>query len=237
MGLDDSILKKYCENISYKSTAAINEPDLIKEFFKYQNMNNELGEELYAYDLSSNMRSFDFWFSKRNDEPRHFPVRAGEIYFIDLGAYNLKYETGFLHSCLILKQCSKMILVIPGSTKRYGRNNFLIEDVNAGDGFKEDTGVLIDQMRFVSITRIRGRKLGSVCPDTLKRIQRKVFENSFPSLFKEFSELEIDKENYIDQVNEKDKEIEFLKNDISQKEEELLCLKKQMEEQSRHIDE
>ena len=234
MQIDDTKLNKYCENEAYKSILSVNESDVIKEYFKYQTMNNIFTEKSNAYELSNTMKSFSFWFSKRDSEPNYFPVQPGQVYYVDLGAYNLKYETGFIHSCLILKQCSTMILIVPGSTKKYGKKIFLIEDINAGDGFKENTGILIDQMRFVSITRIRGKLLGTVHPDTLERVEKKIFQNSFPRHFQKFSKLEMDNKKYLEQINEKNENINDLEINIKEKELELLQIKRDLEELKVH---
>ena len=216
MNLDEDILKIFCSDIKYKSISSTSQEPLVKEFLKYNDLNNVFANSSSSYDLANTLRSFDFWFSKRSEEPKYFPVKEGSIYYLDLGAYNLKYETGFIHSCIILKQWSTMVLVIPGSSKKYKKNNFLIEDVKAGDGFRENTGVLIDQSRFVSITRIRGKVLGEIKPETLKRIKDKYLNITLPDLHKSYAEIQ--------------NENNTLKGEIAIKEEEIEALKKQLQE-------
>lgn len=227
MQLNDTVLKKYCENVCYKTITAMSQEALIKEFLLYSNLNNEFASNSSAYDLANSLRSFDFWFSKRNVEPKHFPIKNGSVFYIDLGAFNLKYETGYIHSCIVLKQLGKMLIVAPGSTKKYGKGNYLIEDVIAGDGFASNTGVLIDQIRCVSITRVKGKKIGEVSSPTLRRIEEKVFNAILSDLYKDFTKEITDLKS---SVTTNEKQINYLNSELESKKSEIEGLNKKIYE-------
>jgi len=189
MGIDESVLKRYCEDDSKKSINSLQEPDLISQFLEYIKLNQDFAKNSNAYELASVIRSYHFWYEKKEEDPPIFPVYPRDIFYVDLGGFNLRYEEGYMHSCLILKRFSGMVLVVPGSTKKYGKKNFLIEPVQAGDGFKSDTGVMIDQLRCVSTTRIRGKKIGQVSPETFQRINDKILRAYFTEKFEELTKL------------------------------------------------
>lgn len=215
MRLDDNVLRKLCEDLSKKKSPAISEPELVSEYLKFIQMNNELMNIGSAYDIASIIRSYDFWYGKKDAEPKTFYVNPKEVYYVDLGAFNLKYEEGFLHSCVVIKKYGTMVLVVPGSTKKYGKKHFLIENVSAGDGFIEDTGVMIDQLRCVSITRIRGKIIGTMTDPTFSKIENKIFEAYLCNKFKENEDLKHENENLKKEIDEYKETIEKLKQDIS----------------------
>lgn len=103
MQLDDNVIRKYCEDANKKKVAAVEEPEVVKEFLKFMQLNQEFFSICSAYDAASFMRSYGFWYNKKDSEPKKFSVNPGEVYYVDLGAFNLKYEEGFLHSCIIVK--------------------------------------------------------------------------------------------------------------------------------------
>lgn len=214
MKLDDNMLKKYCEDNSKKGIPAIKEPEVVKEFLKFMQLNQEFFSVCSAYDAASLMRSYGFWHDKKDSEPKVFSVNPKEVYYVDLGAFNLKYEEGFLHSCIIVKRYGTMVLVIPGSSKKFKKGNFLIEDVVAGDGFRDNTGVMIDQLQCVSITRIRGKKIGEVKEETFKRIENKILEAFMPEKSKQLRTL-------VSENNSLKKELEEYKKRVSDLEEQV----------------
>lgn len=220
MNLNESVLKVFCEDVAKKSVKAVNEPTLVKEFLKYIQMNNQFMSTTSAYEIASTMRSYSTWYDNKDIEPNNKYGEQREVYYIDLGAFNLKYEEGYVHPCVIIKRYGTNVLVIPGSTKSYGKSNDLIFDIDAGNGFKENTGLMLDQIRCVSTTRFVSKlEYGKVSPevfnDVLDRVMKKLFSGKFHEYtqFKLRNEklqkqLEREKENYnkLKEENEKLKE-------------------------------
>lgn len=220
--LNDIILRKYTEDITQKGIRAIDAPELVLQFIEYEKLNHSLLHSTSAYELANSLRSYKFWYDKRNIEPPKFKPNARDVYYVDLGAFNIKYEEGFIHPCLVVKSYGDKALVVPGSTKKYGKGGFLIEDITLGDGFTNNTGLLIDQLRCVSVTRFKGKKLGRVSPETFKKIEDKVFQAFLQNKYSKFEELEKEKQQLIC-----DKEV--LNQKIQKLNEELVAIKSTIE--------
>ena len=216
-GWNDAILRKYTEDVTQKCVNATDAPDLVLQFIEFEALNRKLLNYTSAYELANSLKSYKFWYDKRNFEPNtKFKPNSRDVYYVDLGAFKIKYEEGFLHPCLIIKTYGDKALVVPGSTKKFGKGGFLIEDVVAGDGFVSNTGLLMDQIRCVSTTRIQGLKLGRMKLETFKRIENKLFDT------------------YL--VNKK-AEFEKLKNDKTQLEADCEVLNRKIEDLSKQLDE
>lgn len=179
--LNDHILKTIGEDITKKAVPAINEPALVKEFISYLQMQNDFLANNDAYEVANTLRSFEKWYKNKLTEPKEKFIKPREVYYVDLGAFNLKYEEGFLHSCMVLKRHATSLIVIPGSTKSYGKNNPFIFDVEAGNGFRENTGLQLDQIRCVSSIRLGGKlRHGKVSPETFNDITNRILQLFFP---------------------------------------------------------
>jgi hypothetical protein len=214
MPVNDNILKAFCEDDSKKSIPAVKEDQLMKQYLEFMKLHQDYAMISSAYDLANIIRSYNFWYKNKDIEPNIFDVNPGDVYYVDLGSFNLKYEEGYIHSCLVIKRFSGMVLVAPGSTKKYGKKNYLIEPVNAGDGFKENTGVMIDQLRCVSITRLRGTIIGQMNKPTLDKILDKIMDaymkdaaNSLKSLTTENAQLKVDIEGYKEKIKNLEEQI------------------------------
>lgn len=211
MSINENILKKYCEDVNYKSVQAVDEPEVVKEFLKYLEMQNEFMANTSAYQISSTMRSYATWYNNKDIRPKSSIASNREVYYVDLGAFNLKWEEGYIHPCVVLKRYATTVLVIPGSTKQYGTGDPLIFDINAGNGFKENTGLLLDQIRCVSTTRlIRKLGCGKVSEPTFNEILDKVMEKFFSQKFHEYTQLKLKNDKLQKQLEQqKEKKIQF----------------------------
>lgn len=188
--IDNNILTKYTEDVKMKSKDALDNKELVNEYFVFQNLLNKFIATGNAYEVANIMKSFNLWNLNKDREPKGFKIQPKDVFYVDLGAFNVKYEESFLHSCLVIKKFGTMVLVVPGSSKKYGKNNFLIEDINAGDGFRDGTGLFIDQIRCVSVTRIKGKKIGQVDDKTFKRVKDKIIEAYFKDIKDELKQSE-----------------------------------------------
>ena len=222
-GWNDAILRKYTEDVTQKNVNATDAPDLVLQFIEFEVLNRKLLNSTSAYELANSLKSYKFWYDKRNVEPNiNFKPKPRDVYYVDLGAFKIKYEEGFIHPCLIIKTYGDKALVVPGSTKKFGKDGFLIEDVVAGDGFVSDTGLLMDQIRCVSTTRIQGRRLGRMTLETFKRIENKLFDTylvnkkaEFEKLINDKTQLEADCEALNRQVEDLSKQLDELNKKIN----------------------
>lgn len=225
MPLNDTILRKYTEDIAQKRVRAIDVPELVLQFIEYESLNHALLHSSSAYELANSLRSYNFWYNKRNTEPPKFKPNPRDVYYVDLGAFNIKYEEGFIHPCLVIKTYGDKALVIPGSTKKYGKGSFLIEDIISEDGFTDNTGLLLDQLKCVSVTRFKGIKLGRMNIETFKKVENKIFKAFLLNKYAEFEQLEKRK-------NQLESDTELLKQEIERLTNELEKMKSDIKEQT-----
>lgn len=218
--LNETILRKFCENVAKKKVRAIEEPEVVEEFLKYTQMQNEFMKTASAYEISSIMRSFSTWYDNKDIEPKKSLASQREVHYVDLGAFNLKYEEGYMHPCLIVKKYGSSVIVIPGSTKKYGKKDDLIFDIQAQNGFKENTGLLLDQIRCVSTTRLISKlKYGKVSSEVFSEIMEKFMQKFLSKQFHEMNQLKV-KNNKLENNMEKiKKENEELKKQLKKYEE------------------
>lgn len=216
--INQTVLRKFCEDVGKKDVLALNEPELIKEFLTYTQIHDEYMKNASAYNMASIIKSFSTWYEDNKKEPEICnSIKNRDVYYVDLGAYNLKYEEGFMHPCVVIKKHNSQVLVIPGSTKKYGIDNNMILDIEAGDGFTKNTGLMLDQIRIVSSTRIVKKKLGRVKEETFDLILDKIIEKF---LGKKRHEIDLLKA----QLKESQKEIDKYKSMISELEEQIHLL-------------
>lgn len=226
--LNEQILRKYCEDIKKKKTPAINEPDLIKEFLTYVELNHEYLKKANAYEVASNIRSFSTWYLNKDIEPnkRHI-AKHRDVYYVDLGSFNLKYESGFIHPCIIIRRYGSNVLVIPCSSKKYGKQDDLIFDIPKGDVFRDNTGALLDQVRNISITRLKS-KIGQVSEDIFDNLINQLVRKYFCKHYNNFENLKIKSEKLRNQVNMLHDEINTKNYEISNLQEQISNLEKKL---------
>lgn len=222
--LNETVLKKYCEDVTKKQVPATEEPEVVTEFLKYIQMQNEFMKTASAYEISSILRSFSTWFDNKDSEPKSSFASQREVHYIDLGGFNLKYEEGYIHPCLVIKRYRNSVIVIPGSTKKFGLSNDLIFDIHAGNGFKEDTGLLLDQIRCVSTTRLISKlRYGKVSTEVFSDVMDKFMEKFLSKQFHDFTQLKIQNTKLQKQLEQSEINAEALKQENEE-------LKKQVEE-------
>lgn len=219
MSLDEKKLKKYCEDVTKKGVLAVNEPEVVIEFLKYLEMQNEFMAKSSAYTVASTMRSYSTWYNNKDKMPVDGRSSSREVYYVDLGAFNLKWEEGYIHPCVVLKRYGSSVLVIPGSTKKYGKSDKLIFDVQAGNGFKENTGLLLDQLRCVSTTRLMGRLgNGKVSEIVFDEILDKVMEKFLGRKYNEYNKLKSENDKLQKQLDKESEE----RNKLAEENEKLI---------------
>lgn len=185
--------------------------------FKYTiwNLIDKVGE-FTIYEMSHWVSNMDRWLSNRN-YTHASTYRRGDILFIDLGATNFKFEPSFKHPCIVLKNTPSSLLIVPCSSKKFGKGYHDIIDAYASvDGFAENTGIQIHCFRWVHKNRVIS-KVGKVSPRILDEINKYMLK-LIPSYKKEKAKFKSESErNKIleEELTKSKLEIEQLKEELA----------------------
>lgn len=228
--LDENTLRLYCEDIEKKKVKAVNETKLVHEFLTYIQLHNEHMKNASAYEIASTIRSFGTWYSNKDREPnkRHI-AQHRDVYYVDLGAYNLKYESGFIHPCIVIRRYGGNVLVVPCSSKKYGKNDDLIFDIGKGGAFREDTGALLDQVRNVSVTRLKA-KMGRVSSEVFENLLEQLLKKYFCKKYNDFESLKSKNEKLEEQVSELQIKLKKLEEQFNDKDKQISELQEKLKE-------
>ena len=195
-----SINRTQVDNLSKqldsKRTAGKNDTALYPIFAHSLINTNDVLKEFTTYEMAHWTNNTDRWLSNRATVNTTGYAR-GTIIFADLGATNFKYEPSFTHPCVVLEQNRNFILVVPCSSKKYGKGYPEIVDATPADGFSCNTGIQTDGLRWISKNRVIST-IGTTSTRILNCVDTLILK-SVP-LHKK-------------QLIEKDKEIETMKNE------------------------
>ena len=195
-----SINRTQVDNLSKqldsKRTAGKNDAALYPIFAHSLINTNDVLKEFTTYEMAHWTNNTDRWLSNRATANTTGYAR-GTIIFADLGATNFKYEPSFTHPCVVLDQNRNFILVVPCSSKKYGKGYPEIVDATPADGFSCNTGIQTNGLRWISKNRVISTT-GTTSTRILNCVDALIL-NSVP-LHKM-------------QLIEKDKEIETMKNE------------------------
>lgn len=207
LGFIESIQKD--KNNRYKIATAV--PNLIKECRKSLLNFYEFIIKLKVIELASIIWSMERWMTiKGQMNQTKYTIR--DIVEVDLGL-GYGFEMSYRHPCIVIHDSNAgFCLVVPCSTGKYGKRNKFIIDGISSDGFKENTGVLIDAMRCVSKTRITG-KVGEITVPFLNKMNNIILEEYFSRHFHKLSVLEKDLQREREKNQELQTTIENLRND------------------------
>lgn len=134
----------------------------------------EIQSTLSKYDMCSWIAYADRWINNQsNDNIRSYG--RGTIVYADLGAQNFRYEPSYSHPCIILKEKRNTVLIVPCSSKKYGKGYSDIIDASAADGFSVNTGVQVHSFRWVHKNRIISAA-GRVSSSLLDKIDAEILK-------------------------------------------------------------
>lgn len=143
-------------------------------------------KDLSIYDMAHWINNIDRWIKNQNHENTQTYSR-GRIVYLDLGAQNFRYEPSYTHPAIIIAENKNMVLIVPCSSKKYGKGLPGIIDATSADGFSSNTGVQVDCLRWVHKNRIIsavGRAKGTI----LDKIDRHILDMT-PTYKKEIAAL------------------------------------------------
>lgn len=215
-----------------KSTLGKKNIDLSKVFKStIWNLIDQVGE-FTVYEMSHWNNNVDRWLRNRSYLNQK-DYKRGEILFIDLGAHNFKYEPSFSHPCIVLQQRTRSILIVPCSTKKFGKGYREIINAYAPlnkDGFTQNTGIQIEDFRWVSKNRVIS-KVGKTSSRVLNEIDKRLLE-LIPTYKKKSVKFKGESKKNIDLTNENNElknKISSLENQIKNLNEQICVLKSKKE--------
>lgn len=171
----EKINKKQVEKIyknlkDCKEISGLNNETLRQNFEKaIDNLKSYLSA-LSVYEMAQAVNSITHFIEeKENPKPSKDFVR-GDIVIIDYGFMNFGYEFSFPHPSVILCVVKNYMFVAPCTTKKFGRGFSDVLDAYKDDGFEENTGVILDGVRWVSVNRAI-EKIGTTSYRVLRKIE------------------------------------------------------------------
>lgn len=99
----------------------------------------------------------------------------GTIVLVDFGTMNFGYEFNDVHPAVVLTQNKFQVMVVPCTSEKCNRNIPDSLQFSKDDGFKKDSIVLIDQIRYISKNRVISN-LGYISNTALINLQRFVMK-------------------------------------------------------------
>jgi len=110
-------------------------------------------EDYLVYDMAHWINNVDRWI-KNNSSRNTTKYKRGTIAILDLGSQNFRYEPSYSHPCVILVNKEDHILVVPCSSKKFGKGYSDVIDADKTNGFSSNTGVQIESYRWVNKNRV-----------------------------------------------------------------------------------
>ena len=205
------------ENISKSANSKIdqgNSNSRVFDLFKLTVCNIvEKMSALSIYDMCHWIIHIERWINNQNyHNTRNYG--RGTIVNLDLGAQNFLYEPSYTHPCIILHEKRDTILVVPCSSKKYGKGYIDIIDATSADGFSVCTGVQVHSFRWVHKNRIIS-PVGRVDSNLLDKIDSEMLK-LIPSYKLEITKLLSEIDNMQQEIYELKKEISDLQNTKSE---------------------
>lgn len=155
-----------------KEILGVKDEYLKQSLIKIQLNLKEFLESLSCYELSQYINGIDHFIKDNRHNPIYQSYSQGEILYCDFGSLNFGFEIAFPHPCVVLAETEAFILVAPCSSKKHGHNFHDILDGKKEDGFQVETGVVIDNIRWMSKGRVIA-SMGKVKENFLNKIKER----------------------------------------------------------------
>lgn len=160
-----------------------------------------------VYDMTNFINNIDRWILNQKSE-NTTKYKRGTIVFLDLGSQNFRYEPSYAHPCVVLVNRKNTILVVPSSSKKFGRGFADIIDVGKSNGFSKNTGIQSESFRWVHKNRVISI-VGKVDNNVLNELDSRILK-MIPTY-----KLEIKKLNtHINELEDKLKKLEAKSSEI-----------------------
>lgn len=111
---------------------------------------------LSAYEMGQVINSISHYLDDKNAlcYGKERIYKRGDIVILDFGFMNFGYEFSYPHPAVVLSQTKNFLFVAPCTSKKFGKGYSDVLDGYKEDGFQENTGVLLDGVRWVSKNRV-----------------------------------------------------------------------------------
>lgn len=175
LGIKRSEIEKVTKTLDSKTIKFTNN-DLVRKGFRISIFNfiDKL-DELSIYEMGHTINFIDRWLHNRTSNNIKTSKR-GDIVFVDLGATNFRFEPSFTHPAIVLKNSYNSILIVPCSTKKYGKGLECIIDATPKDGFSKNTGIQTDALRWINKNRVISYTGKRTSGEILDKINKKILE-------------------------------------------------------------
>lgn len=150
------------------------------------------------YEMCHWINFIDRWILNRSENNTR-TYKRGDIIYVDLGASNFRFEPSFTHPCIVLENRKTKLLVVPCSSKKFGQNYRDVVDAYIRDGFKINTGIQVEEFRWINKNRIissqgkvSSRVLNEIDDHILSIVPKyKITKKKINDMEKRISELEL----------------------------------------------
>lgn len=159
-----------------------------------------------VYEMAHWICNTDRWIRNRTSTNTK-AYKRGQILFVDLGASNFKFEPSFTHPCIVLINRRDSMLVVPCSSKKYGKGFREIIDAQPSDGFRYNTGIQMESMRWINKNRVVDDFNSQVSFDILNKIDEYILGQT-PLYRKENKAWTYQKKALEDQIKSQKEELE-----------------------------
>ena len=175
---------------------------ILYPLFSYAHTNfTDTLRNLSTYEMAHWINYSDRWLGNRTAKSNTLGYKRGTILFVDLGSGNFGHEPSFTHPAIVLAQTKESILIVPCSSKKYGKGFPEIVDATPDDGFSTNTGIQTRSLRWISKNRVLSI-IGNTSSSTLDKIDEELL-TIIPSHQKKL----LEKENLINKLEAENKSL------------------------------
>lgn len=158
---------------------------------------------LYRWKIAEGNNKLRFHRDKTK-RPRIMNYEVRDIIFADFGAINFGVEASFEHPAIVLHNGFYFLVVIPGSTGRSGKGDYIL-DADRDENFYHKTGIQIDQIRVIDKSRVIRKTGKKVSIEFMDKINDVILEKYLLPVKKKMDNLE----NENKELKEKIKNLEL----------------------------
>lgn len=151
---------------------------------------------LGSYEMGQITNGIDHFLDDKKKTPDNTFYKRGTIVLIDFGFTNFGYEFSYPHPAIVIRQTKFHVYLAPCSSKKFGRNLPDVLDGYISDGFQENTGIILDGLRYCSKSRII-----SIMGYVNERILREV-DNYQLKVIPTYKEIILKKDKEIEKMEE-----------------------------------
>lgn len=173
--IDRCVVSAEVKKAGSKQERGLSNPVLKENYIKMLRNFNEYAGTLSSYELGNLINNFTMFFMERNREvkPDRYDYKIGTICMADMGPMNNGFELCYPHPCVIVAETKDFALIAPCSSSKAGKAHRDILDCSVRDGFLENTGIIMDNCRWIAKNRILYR-VGMTTNSFINKLRKKM---------------------------------------------------------------